>query len=773
MSFLPNQQLPTDEKDKAWGQDCVNHLISQTNFGWSGITPSWRDQIHSYYDYYNGVVDDNDYTHVLKPYGKTRKNMPAKLHNYPIIRPVVDLLLGEKVKRPRSYSVVVTSPDVIDKKKEALFATLKENFTQHFKAEVERVQAQEGLQPTQMGGPGPQEALPQPPDPRVAASQFESSYKDHRALQGEEALQYIRYDKNLVSEHLKGWKDWLIAGVVFSHKDVVGGDLHYEILNPLDVDYDKSPDTDWIEDGEWAAIHKVLTPSDVVKTFWDKLTPKQINQIYDPAERVLEVSRTDDNRNGETLRENGVQIVKVFWKSLKKYKTVLYEDEWGITRERDEDEEYEAVPGEEAIDVWIPEVWQGTRINKNIFVDIKPHPIQRNKINDKGHCKLPINGRKYSDRNSPNISIVALGVPYQLTYNIYKYRLENEIAKAKGMIAQIDLALIPKDWKLDRFLYYMEASGIAFFQSEVEGEVRPSNTHKQVLDLSVKAIEQYIALLSFTKEEYETQVGVTRQRQGMMSPYDGKGTTEQSIINASHITEDLFSRYEEFEAREYSGLLDLSKIAYVSGKKASYVTPEGRQAFVEIDGEEHMESEYGVFVSGGAKEQNKLETLRAYGSQMASGGNVPISILASIIEAESFSSLKAEIKKTEDELAKISQQQQEAEQAMVQQQAQAEQMKLEHTSNENALDRDNKIQVALITSQEKDDDGAGKLALDAEKQRADDTRDRQRIRIEQEGQRLDERKQRADERSRERELDLKAKEVAVKKIAARKPSSSK
>ena len=45
------------------------------------------------YDFYNGEIQDSDYEYVLKPYGKTRKNFPSKLRNYPIIKPIIDLYL--------------------------------------------------------------------------------------------------------------------------------------------------------------------------------------------------------------------------------------------------------------------------------------------------------------------------------------------------------------------------------------------------------------------------------------------------------------------------------------------------------------------------------------------------------------------------------------------------------------------------------------------------------------------------------------------------------
>ena len=41
------------------------------------------------------------------------------------------------------------------------------------------------------------------------------------------------------------------------------------------------------------------------------------------------------------------------------------------------------------------------------------------------------------------VSLVMLLIPHQIDYNIYKYKLENSVAKAKGMLSVLDVALMP------------------------------------------------------------------------------------------------------------------------------------------------------------------------------------------------------------------------------------------------------------------------------------------------------------------------------------------
>ena len=104
---LPKQRIPLSQKTKKWREECVEAYIDLSKFGVS----ERRSYLKSLYDYYNGVIDEQDYRYVLKPYGKTRNNFPSKLRNYPIIKPIIDLLLGEKAKRPLNYTVTVTNSD--------------------------------------------------------------------------------------------------------------------------------------------------------------------------------------------------------------------------------------------------------------------------------------------------------------------------------------------------------------------------------------------------------------------------------------------------------------------------------------------------------------------------------------------------------------------------------------------------------------------------------------------------------------------------------------
>ena len=691
---IPKQRIPFSQKDDKWKEDCVNAFINLSKFGIS----ERRSYLKSLYDYYNGVIDEEDYNYVLKPYGKTRSHFPSKLRNYPIIKPIVDLLLGEKSKRPLEYTVTVQNADSISIKEEALQNLILANLKNKFLAELAKQQEVE---------------LPEgeePPLPKQVADEFNRSYVDHRAIMGQAALNYMMYYNEVYDKFQKLFFHFLVTGETYSHKGVRRDEVFYEVVNPLDIDYDKDPDIDFVEDADWSIIRKYSHASTIIDIFGEYLSDEQVLELESPthtsAEAYLlyraEASGADDN----IYRNRLIEIITVYWKSRKRIGFVTYDDpNTGNTEMIDVEEGYK-MP-QELKDLgakmeweWVNEVWEGTRIDRRFFVNIRPYKNQRSSLDNPSRCKLPINGRKYSDINSQSISLVSLGIAYQLNYNIYKYRLELAIARSKDIIAQFDINMIPKNWDMDKFMYFVEGTGIAWVDYNKEG-IQLSPQHQSVLDMSIKTISQYLTLLESIMVEWEKVSGVTRQRQGQMSSYEGKATSQQSIVQSSHITEDIFRKFAHFERRELQGLLDYSKEAWLNGKKAMYVMPDGNMDSIDVEPVTHMEAEYGIFVSDAGKDAEKKQKLEGL-AQAAVQNGMPMSTVVSIFESDSFSQIKDKIKQAEKQADELRKAQEQAQQQQQQAEMQLQQQQLQQAALDKEKDRQVQIETALISAESSD-----------------------------------------------------------------------
>jgi len=657
---IPKQRIPFSQKDDKWKEDCVNAFINLSKFGIS----ERRSYLKSLYDYYNGVIDEEDYNYVLKPYGKTRSHFPSKLRNYPIIKPIIDLLLGEKSKRPLEYTVTVQNADAISIKEEALKNLLLMNVKARFLSELAKA------------GQLDENAQEEPPLPKQVADEFQRSYVDHRAIVGQAAINYIMYYNEVYDKFQKLFFHFLVTGECYSHKGVRRDEVFYEVVNPLDIDYDKDPDIDFVEDADWAIIRKYSHASTIIDIFGEYLSDEQVLELESPthtsAEAYLlyraEASGADDN----VYRNRLIEIITVYWKSRKRIGFVSYDD---------------------------PNTGN-TEMFRRFFVNMRPYKNQRNSLDNPSRCKLPINGRKYSDINSQSISLVSLGIAYQLNYNIYKYRLELAIARSKDIIAQFDINMIPKNWDMDKFMYFVEGTGIAWVDYNKEG-IQLSPQHQSVLDMSIKTISQYLTLLESIMIEWEKVSGVTRQRQGQMSSYEGKATSQQSIVQSSHITEDIFRKFAHYERRELQGLLDYSKEAWLNGKKAMYVMPDGTMDELDVDPLTHMEAEYGVFVSDAGKDAEKRQKIEGL-AQAAVQNGLPLSAAISIYESDSLAQIKDKIQQAEKQAEELRKAQEQAQQEQAQQEMQLKQQELQMQALDKEKDRQVQVETALIAAESND-----------------------------------------------------------------------
>ena len=693
---IPRQKLSLSKKNKLWKEQCVESFIELSNNGRSSGS-SHRDDMQQLYDYYNGVIDEADYRYVLQPYGKSRKNFPSQMRNYPIIKPIIDLLLGEKSKRPLNFTVTVQNADSVSVKEEAKKELIYKNLEQQFVNEMNTRGMNTGMesQEVQM--------------PEHIAEQFEVSYVDNRAIKGQNAINYIMQQEEVYDKLQKAWFHFLVAGEAYTHRGVRNNEPFFEILNPLDVDYDLDPDLEFVEDGDWATVRKFVHASSVIDTYYEYLNEDQVLALEEPAHSESDsyyLYASSHHKDPNSYRNRLIEVVNVYWKSRKRIGFLTFTNpETGTVEEQIIEDGFRMPQELKEIGAtlkwnWVNEVWEGTRIDGRMYVKIHPCVNQRNSLDNNSTCKLPINGRKYSNINSTNVSLVKLGIPYQLNYNIYKYRLELAISKSKDMIAQFDINMIPKKWDMDKFMYFVEGTGIAWVDYNKEG-IQLNPQHQTVMDLSIKTIEQYIVLLDSIMQEWEKLSGVNRQRQGQVGSYEGKGTSQQAIVQSSHITEDLFRKFNRLEQRDLQAMLDYSKEAWLTGKKSMYVMPDGTTDFLDINSMEHMESEYGVFLSDSGKDQDKLQQIKQLSQSMVQNG-VPASTIAEMFDAENFSQIKLKIKSADKSMQELQQQQQQAQQEAQQMQLQQAQEQMERDDENKEKDREVQIKVAMIHANDND-----------------------------------------------------------------------
>lgn len=660
---LPKQRVPLSEKQKKdWQEGSVRAVIAKSKLG---QTPTRRSDLADYYDAYYGILDPKQFSYVVNPYNtKDSKllNFPARLRNYNIIAPVVDLHLGEFLKRPMDWMVAVKGADVETKLQEETRKAIIQGLEQEFV---------NGLNEAGMDTGMPSKDVP---TPRDIAQMKAATYKDIRAVMGQDAIDYIIANVDWDYKTVKAFKDWLIAGMAFTYRGVEHDEVVYEMISPFDIDYSASRDVDFKEDGDWQVCRRRMTANAIVDRFYDMLSEKDIDFLSDKqgdggSEIVftIESDSRPDRPDGDDTPEGEFDVYHVVWKSYRKIGILTYLDEYGMDQQMEVDETYrpDKTLGETVEWYWVDEVWNGWTINQKIFFGVAPLMFQRGLMGNPSAGKMPYNG-------IVGISLVKTGLAYQILYDIFHYRLEQTVAKNKGKIALMEINAIPKrhGWTEDKFMYYADVANFAFIDSTAEGKNNQKVTFNQyqVLDMTLgNYLNSQFQLLQFVRDEWEERSGVPRQRKGQTLASDGVGANERAIYQSAVITEWMFFQFEKMLEKDMRALHDYSKVAWRDGKKTQYINRQGREAFLNIDGELYAETEYGIFVKNAGKEKEKLEGMRNLALAFAQNDADP-SVVAEILDATSFAKLKVHLKQVEDAKREF-----EAAQAEEERRAQAEQ----------------------------------------------------------------------------------------------------
>ena len=645
------QKLPESEKNEQWAKECMNFIASH------GKHPEDLDG-DKLYRAYNGYLDEADYSWLTNPYGsqseraKTFK-FPGKLRNYPIIKPVIDLLVGEKSKRFTGWQVVVSNPDSVNIYRDQLNEKLRKNLEQRAINVL-----------NQLGFPTGVESEPNLPKPEQVYADFKASYRDSRAIVGQEALDYIIFYHRIFDQFLRGFLDFCIYGEVSSSRTIEGDELKYEIFSPQQFEYEKGPNNIFAEEANWQKRTWQMTNSQTLDMFKeDGLTEKDLESLEEPEDMTMRgtsnagfttyimggsgVSYLEDTagRKGHPTKMNTID--HCVWRAWREVGVVPYIDEFGQPQETLVDRSYKGKDVSEWF--WVSDPWEGYRIDGKHFVRMRRIPYTINSMSRANRVPLPYNGRVYSDRHTRKQSPTNIGIPYQALYNMLHYKFEQTMAKNKDKIILMDYHAIPRQfgWDEYKFMYMADAFGWVFFDRS--GKADKQFNQYQVLDASLgQYAASMIDLMQSVKAEYEETLGINRQRKGQMAASDTVGGTQFALGQSAVMNEELFRKYEEFEEREMQYLLDLSQYAWRNGKKATFINSDRRNVILDIDPAVYPNADYGVFAKNNAKENEKLTQIKSLVDRIAQNPETTNVELAEILDSDNYAGLKEKLQKADD-----------------------------------------------------------------------------------------------------------------------------
>lgn len=718
-SAFPRQKLPLSKKGKKWQEDCVNYIIGEGNVTSGGNSTSYYGELQTYYNLYNSIFDEKDFKSITNPF-KVEDGFPATPHDFNIIRPKVDLLIGEETKRPLNFRVIRTSQEATSEMQEKEKQMILQYIEAAITARMSPEEAQQFQEQLQSG-----EIMP----PEQIAKYMDKEYKDIVENTAYHSLTYLREKLDLDNEFIKGWKDGLISGREIYYVGVLNAEPYAERVNPICFSYDKSPDLEFIEDGSWCCRKMRMPITEVYDRYYDKLEEKDLDKLEEmigstPGRNLGDRSPVDmgiqlriyDNPIFEGSGKSLVNVWHCCWKSFKKIFYVTTTDEAGQPQINIVDETYQPVGNEVSIEPdWIIEVWEGYRAGSDLYFGIQPIEYQHVSIDNPNSQKLPYCGAIYSNTNSKPRSLVSILKPLQYMYIVLWYRLELAIARDKGKVVNMDITQIPKSMNISpaKWMHYLSSVGVNFINPYEEGWNIPGREGGKpaqfnqitALDLTMSnVIAEYIQLMDKIEELAGTISGITAQREGAVSSSEMVGNVERSVVQSSHITEPLFWVHNQCKRRVLNMLLNTAKGAWeeTGKKKLQYIFDNGERAFLDITPKFYYE-DMDVFVSDTSKDLENIQKLQQL-IQPAMQNGASLLEAAEVLTNDNFNIIKQKLKDMQTRQEQMQQQQQEAE---AQQQQQLQQMQNEAKQQELMLqeaqmdlqryqiDQDNQTKIAV------------------------------------------------------------------------------
>ena len=736
---FPRQKLSYKSKNKAWRKKCIDWADNSTVLGSSLVRSTvWHKQVN--YDLLNGKLNMQDMQSVINPYNQSAAFIAEKIPHYPIMNSKLNVLIGEENARVFDYRVIVTNPNAISEieetKKQQLFNSLKQLITDTAQSEEEFNAGLEALN-----------------------DYYNYEYQDFKEIRGNAFLKHYSKEQNFDLQFNMGFMDALAVGEELYQCDIIGGEPVLKKLNPSKVRVFRSGYSNKIEDADIIIIEDYWSPGRIQDEFYECLTPKDLKWIeelpntiasgavdsmgnYDERYGLVQAHMQNEEfelnegdidsifkaTSSTSLMpydmEGNIRVLQVYWKSLRKVlKVKSYDPITGEPKYTFHTEDYilNTSMGEEAETFWINQAWEGTKIGNDIYVNMRPRPVQYNRLSNPSRCHFGIIGTIYNLNDDKPFSLVDMMKNYNYLYDAIHDRLNKMIERNWGKIITLDLAKVPAKWDVEKWMYYAKVNGLAVIDSFKEGNIGAAtgklagalnNASSGVIDAEFgNSIQSQLNLLQFIKSEMSEVVGISPQREGQIANRETVGGVERATLQSSHITEWLFARHDDTKKRVCEAFLETAKVAFRGNNiKFQYILPDKSIKMMEIDGEDFSECDYGLVVDNSSDTQKLASQMETLAQAALQNQLLDFSTIMKLYSSSSIAEKQRMVESNEKKIQERNAQAQQQQTQQLQQQAQMEQQvamaKMEHEAALNTENNETKIIVAQINAQARQMDEA-------------------------------------------------------------------
>ena len=690
---MPSMVVAEKDKNEDW---CRSVLLAVTQYMGheSGEYHSNRTKDIRNYQIYNGQLSQGDYSYITEQYGLT---YPARLVNYPIIAPKIDLLIGEELRRPMDIKVTTVNKSAVLRKHDHKVALIMRDLLSDFHKEIQEKMNIDVL----MEGQG----MPVPED---IETYMKYNYREMVEETAQDGLEYVTNRYNLKDVMKEGFRDLLVTGKEFYKVSVQNGDPYVRRVDPRNIVYDDSFHSDFLDDAGWVGEERYLSVNEIDVEYKDSLTTDDLIEL--DKMRNLYVGGDMDNYNSSFEwvdaahgRDNRIRVVSCEWKSLRALRFKVSENKYNPSRpfRKLVKDTYRKRKGDVIETKWVDDIWEATMIGGKILVNARRRDNQVRSVDDPGKTPLSYVGCIYGNTTGKSTSMVDLLDNIQMLYNIVVYQIELAMARSGGKAVVYDVSQLPTNVGMDmqQVLYHLKTDGIIPINSKDEGNQVQSFNQFQQIDFTLSQSVQQLINLKIMLEDMAGQIsGVSRQREGAVGQYEYVGNVQRSVVQSATITESWFYSHAECKQRVMERICNLMKICWAGGKKAGMILGDGAYKFLNVMPNIALQ-DYGVYVGDSGKDDSMKQVVQQLAQSALQSGTIDLLGVIKVLKADTMTEAEKVLEQAMTEMQK--QQQAQQQQAMQAQQAaaQAKQSEFEAEAQLKQMDNEAKLQVAQISAE--------------------------------------------------------------------------
>ena len=689
-SSMPSMVVSEKEKNEEWCEQVLNAIVSHMGTEGGTYSISRIKDIRNY-QIYNGVLNQSDYKYLTEQYGLT---YPARLVNYPIVTPKIDLLIGEELRRPLDMKVTTINKDAVLRKHDHKVGLIMRELLGEFHQEMQEKMNVDVLEEG--------EGMPIPED---IETYMKYNYREMLEETAQDGLEYISNRYNLKDVFKEGFRDLLVTSKEFFKVSIQNGDPYVRRIDPRNIIFDGSSHSDYLDDSSWVGEERWLSVNEINDEFKDDLTHEDLleldkmRHLYEGGDLSGYNSQFDwiDAGYGKETR---IRVVTAEWKSLRAIKFKLSDNKYDPDRpfRKMVKDTYRKRKGETIETKWVDDVWEATRIGGKILVQARRRDNQVRSIDDPGKTPLSYVGCIKGNTSGASVSLVDLLDNIQMLYNIVVYQIELAMARAGGKAVVYDVSQLPTNIGMDiqQVLYHLKTDGIIPINSKDEGNQVSTFNQFQQIDFTLSQSVQQLINLKVMLEEMAGQIsGVTKQREGAVEQYEYVGNVQRSVVQSSIITESWFYSHNEVKQRVLERLCNLMKVAWAGGKKAGMILGDGAYKFLNVMPDIALQ-DYGVYVGDSGKDDAMKQVVQQLAQAALQAGTIDMLGVIKVLRSDTMTEAEKILEQAMSEMQK--QQQQTAQEEMQAQQMAAEQKQQEFQAEAQLKQMDNeaKLEVAKI-----------------------------------------------------------------------------